>query len=155
MTLLPKPFQPDMLPSERRPFYDNFVKKTADIAAEFGRTKPKDPKKIVDVFKRINDLDLKVGESLLMNGPEDLDVKFLSAPQWSLYSYDINVYKDDPIIPGLIDEEPLKQTEDEIIFRSTVPGLFVRIIKEFGPVKVYSIEASLIGSNNPALKKES
>lgn len=103
MTVPLKKFAPDMLTTERQPIYQDVIQRTEFIAKDFAGNKPTNKEKIISFFEAINRLDQEVGESLLMKGPEDLNIQFNSILHRSPYSHNIDAYKNDPLTVGLID----------------------------------------------------
>jgi len=156
MTIPPAPtFEPGMLPEARRPFYESFTGKTGDVAANFARTKPTGTV-MGDIMNRINKIDKDVGQNLMMNDPESLNVVIGEQNSFSMYHGDIGDYKNDPITLDLIKGEPIKTDKDLIIFESTIQGLFIKITGKWsGGNTGFQVTSSLIGSNDELLKKKS
>ena len=159
MTLMSQTFEPGMLSEARRPFYDAFIKKTGEIAANFVSTNPK-PSGIgaKTIMDRINGIDNGLGQGLLTRDPENLAVRvFLVLKSGHPVS---DLIDHEPVTKGLIKGEVKKQLGDgTLIFETDFKDLFIVVKEETelvgtgtGASHEKVLNSTLVGSNIIGLK---
>ena len=161
MTVPPMPFEPGMISSERRPIFDQIIGLTGHIQAEFVSTPPKpNPFKVQSVQEDMLTLDRKFGEALMMHGPQDLDEVGIKTIGKAYSEDNKKIFEIDPLTKGLIVGEPTTNAATRgILYNTPINGVFL-LITTFDVVRGLKgtqsyIKSSLIGSNNPILKKNS
>lgn len=148
MVVPPTRFNPDMLLTERRTFYDSFIQKTADIAAKFVSTNPKPSgAEAAGLLNAINQVDLNVGSGLLMMGQDSLFAPVLSTVRGN--SSIPNFLEQNPLLQGLVENhKPYVHTEDTYLYRTPFENVSLMITSVNDPQigKADVLKASLIGS---------
>src|SRR3990167_9544199 len=153
MTMGPKPFSPDMLSLERRPFYDIFVALTGQIQARYVSTLPKpDEFSVQQVQGTMLRIDKCIGEGLLTKQLDQLDeISVTSVGIQHSEGHQI-IFNRDPLTAGFVVGVSYQIGEDMFLYKTPIDGisLLVRKTSQVNGLKgtFYSIKSSLIGSNN-------